>query len=228
MLAEALGQLVREWIERGDFDRLRCLELLIVKGWPNKDVAKHLGLTEQAVASYKFQTVGRLKEMARRGLESGTNRRLNKSRLEELSRHERPARADRRRNASRLSRRNIASRRIGPHRKSGAGFRRVARARLEDVRQDRTESTLHTLGAIWKRNRLSCAMRRQMGSYLLEALDPELAEYVRFHVEVVACPFCLANLADLRARNAEADSPVSRMRQSRFFQSSRHLLGNDL
>ncbi len=66
LLAEALGGLVREWLGRGDFDRLRCLELLIVKGWANKDVAKYLNLTEQAVASYKFQTIGRLKEMARK------------------------------------------------------------------------------------------------------------------------------------------------------------------
>jgi RNA polymerase sigma-70 factor (ECF subfamily) len=66
LLTEALGTLVGEWMERADFDRLSCLELLIVKGWANKDVAKHLGLTEQAVASYKFQTIARLKEMARR------------------------------------------------------------------------------------------------------------------------------------------------------------------
>jgi RNA polymerase sigma-70 factor (ECF subfamily) len=66
LLTEAMGTLVREWLAKGDFDRLRCLELLIVRGWANKDVAKHLGLTEQAVASYKFQTIGRLKEMARR------------------------------------------------------------------------------------------------------------------------------------------------------------------
>ncbi|MGE3821004.1 MAG: RNA polymerase sigma factor [Isosphaeraceae bacterium] len=66
LLTEALGQVIREWHGRGDFDRLRCLELLIVKGWANKDVAKYLGLTEQAVASYKFQTVSRLKDMARR------------------------------------------------------------------------------------------------------------------------------------------------------------------
>ncbi len=66
LLSDALGQLVREWLTRGDYDRLRCLELLIVKGWANKDVARYLGLTEQAVASYKFQAVGRLKEMARR------------------------------------------------------------------------------------------------------------------------------------------------------------------
>ena len=66
LLAESLGRIVGEWLERGDYVRLRCLELLIVKGWANKDVAGHLDLTEQAVASYKFQTVSRLKEMARR------------------------------------------------------------------------------------------------------------------------------------------------------------------
>jgi RNA polymerase sigma-70 factor (ECF subfamily) len=66
LLTDAMGQLVREWLGKSDFDRLRCLELLIVKGWANKDVAKYLNLTEQAVASYKFQTIGRLKEMARR------------------------------------------------------------------------------------------------------------------------------------------------------------------
>ncbi|CAN5850788.1 sigma-70 family RNA polymerase sigma factor [soil metagenome] len=66
LLADALGQIVRDWLDRGEYDRLRCLELLIVKNWANKDVARHLGLTEQAVASYKFQTVSRLKEFARR------------------------------------------------------------------------------------------------------------------------------------------------------------------
>ena len=66
VLGESMGRLVREWLARGDFDRIRCLELLVVKGWANKDVARGLGLTEQAVASYKFQTIARLKEMARR------------------------------------------------------------------------------------------------------------------------------------------------------------------
>jgi RNA polymerase sigma-70 factor (ECF subfamily) len=66
LLGESMGTLVREWLAKADFDRLKCLELLIVKGQANKDVARYLGLTEQAVASYKFQTIGRLKEMARR------------------------------------------------------------------------------------------------------------------------------------------------------------------
>ena len=66
LLAESLGQLLDDWKERQDYIRIRCLELLIVKGWANKDVAQHLNLTEQAVASYKFQTISRLKDMARR------------------------------------------------------------------------------------------------------------------------------------------------------------------
>jgi RNA polymerase sigma-70 factor (ECF subfamily) len=66
LLTDSLGHLLREWLARGDYTRLQCLELLIVKDWANKDVAKYLGLTEQAVASYKFQTIGRLKEMARK------------------------------------------------------------------------------------------------------------------------------------------------------------------
>jgi RNA polymerase sigma-70 factor (ECF subfamily) len=72
LLAGALGDLVQEWFERGDYDRIRCLELLLVKGTANKDVAKYLGMTEQAVASYKFQTIARLKDVARRaGLDIG-------------------------------------------------------------------------------------------------------------------------------------------------------------
>ncbi len=66
LLTQAVGEMVREWQGRGEFGRLKCLELLIVKGWANKDVARHLGITEQAVASYKFQVVTRLKDVARR------------------------------------------------------------------------------------------------------------------------------------------------------------------
>ncbi len=66
ILQESLTSLIEEWTAKGDFDRLRCLELLIVKGWANKDVAKFLNMTEQAVASYKFQAIARLKDMARR------------------------------------------------------------------------------------------------------------------------------------------------------------------
>ncbi len=102
------------------------------------------------------------------------------------------------------------------------------RARLEDVRQNRGDANtnLHTLGAIWRRNRLTCPSRQQFGSYLLDALEPGLADYLKFHVEVVECPFCQANLADLQAR-AEQHPSLVKSRQHRILTSSRHLLGEE-
>jgi hypothetical protein len=101
------------------------------------------------------------------------------------------------------------------------------RAQLEDVRQNRGDAGLHSLGAIWRRGRLSCPSRQVWGSFLLEALDPALAEYLGFHLDVVACPFCQANLADLEGRGTPRVSPASTTRQHRIFQSSQHLLGQD-
>ena len=100
------------------------------------------------------------------------------------------------------------------------------RAQLEDVRQNRTEVGLHSLGAIWRRTRLTCPSRQQLGSLLLDALDPDLAAYLRFHIEVVECPFCQANLADLKGK-AEPASNLSKTRQHRILQSSKHLLGDE-
>ena len=102
------------------------------------------------------------------------------------------------------------------------------RAQLEDVRQNRSDGQIHTLGAIWHRARLTCPSRQQLGSYLLEALDPALAAYLQFHLDVVECPFCRANLDDLKAQSQAAHAAkASKTRQHRILQSSQHLLGED-
>jgi hypothetical protein len=100
------------------------------------------------------------------------------------------------------------------------------RARLEDVRQNRGVAGLHTLGAIWRRARLTCPTRQQLGSALLDALDPELASYISFHIEVIECPFCQANLADLKAKTSQP-SAATQNRRNRILKSSQHLLGDD-
>ena len=102
------------------------------------------------------------------------------------------------------------------------------RGRLEEVRQNRADGQLHTLGAIWLRSRLTCPSRQQLGSFLLDALDPELASYLTFHLDVVECPFCQANLADLKAQSQAATAGhASKTRQHRILQLSQHLLGED-
>ena len=90
------------------------------------------------------------------------------------------------------------------------------RERLIAVR-GRETAGLHTLGAIWRRSRLSCPSREEMGQYLLETLTDEQAEYIRFHLETAECRYCAANLADLQsARQGDQRS----VRRRKYFQTS--------
>ncbi len=92
------------------------------------------------------------------------------------------------------------------------------RQRLARVR-GREDAGLHTVGAIWRRNRLSCPPRGELGQYLLRVLPAEYAEYIRFHLEIVGCRICQASVRDLELQR-EAASTELQQRQSRFFESS--------
>jgi RNA polymerase sigma-70 factor (ECF subfamily) len=65
-LARCMGLMVRQWQEKGDFLRVKVMELLWVKGWANRDVAAHLSISEQQVANYRFAAVKKLTEQIRR------------------------------------------------------------------------------------------------------------------------------------------------------------------
>lgn len=96
------------------------------------------------------------------------------------------------------------------------------RIRLRDAIQERDRGD-HSVGAIWRRDRLTCPTREQLGSYLLEVLDDGHQGYVDFHLKVVACPGCLANLVDIQDHQA-GEPPHSKTRRKRYFQSSAGLL----
>ena len=65
-IVAALREQVARWRQRGDWTKLKCTELLFVRGWANKDVAAALGITEQQVANFKFDFLARLRSMIRR------------------------------------------------------------------------------------------------------------------------------------------------------------------
>jgi DNA-binding phage protein len=77
----------------------------------------------------------------------------------------------------------------------------------------------HSIGMVWRRERLSCPSREQLGSYLLRVLDDGQQEYIHFHLQTIGCPYCLANLADLEARLKEP-APKAEQRRRRYFESS--------
>ena len=89
----------------------------------------------------------------------------------------------------------------------------------------RRDAGVHSLGGIWRRARLSCPTREQLGSYLLDALGDEAAGYVRFHLETVACRYCTANLADMQAQHAESETDSDHRRRKYYQSSAGYLTG---
>jgi anti-sigma factor RsiW len=78
----------------------------------------------------------------------------------------------------------------------------------------RRSSGVHSLGEIWRRGRLSCLSREQLGSFLLGALPEDAADYLSFHLEIVGCRYCQANLADLERQQAESQEAVQTRRRT--------------
>jgi RNA polymerase sigma-70 factor (ECF subfamily) len=62
-IVDALRQQVVRWKDRGDWTKLKCIELLIVRGWANKEVAEELGISEQQVANFKFDFLARMRTL---------------------------------------------------------------------------------------------------------------------------------------------------------------------
>src|SRR5262249_40135889 len=97
------------------------------------------------------------------------------------------------------------------------------RKQLRSLIQQRDQGD-HSVGAIWRQRRLSCPTREQLGSYLLQVLDPQYQEYVEFHLRTIGCSFCLANLTDLQAQQKESRAKKEQRRR-RYFESSAGYLG---
>ena len=100
---------------------------------------------------------------------------------------------------------------------AGVKFRALGRLRElldEGVAQGRldpstvpTEDLLSddaTISQLWRRHRLTCLKRSTIGSYLLGALDENWENYTRFHLDMVECAMCRANLDDLSGPEGEA------------------------
>lgn len=91
------------------------------------------------------------------------------------------------------------------------------RRRVAALAQQRGQGA-HSVGEIWRRGRLSCPSRGQLGSFLLGALPPHMEAYIEFHLQTVGCRLCSANLDDLNRQ--AADTPEAGQRRRRIFQSS--------
>ncbi len=65
-LTAALQEIIDHWRQTSQWEKLRCAELLFVRGWPNKEVARRLDISEQTVANHKYDFLSKLRTAVRR------------------------------------------------------------------------------------------------------------------------------------------------------------------
>jgi RNA polymerase sigma-70 factor, ECF subfamily len=64
-LANGIAEQINHWREKGDWEKVKCMELLFVRGAANKEVSTTLGITEQQVANFKFDFLDRLRKLVK-------------------------------------------------------------------------------------------------------------------------------------------------------------------
>lgn len=85
----------------------------------------------------------------------------------------------------------------------------------------RRDSGGHTVGEIWRRRQLSCPSRETLGTFVLGVAEPDVEDYIVFHIQVIGCRVCQANLQDLQQQASSSDDV---QRRKRYFESSAGLL----
>ncbi len=65
-LVTAVRDQIEKWKSKSDFIKLKCIELLFVAGYGNKEASTALGITEQQVANYKSDFVLRTRTLISR------------------------------------------------------------------------------------------------------------------------------------------------------------------
>lgn len=156
-LVDCLRRYADQCREQRRFQELMVVEMLMVLGMRNKEVAADLDLSETAVAGVKFRVLERWRELA--------------------AQHE-----------------------------------------TAHEWQDADLARDSTVAEVWGEEGISCLKRSTLGRYLLGALDEEWSGYLDFHVQVVGCDRCQANLDDLKAEESEA--PARERLLERCFNSS--------
>ncbi len=90
----------------------------------------------------------------------------------------------------------------------------------------RRDAGVHTIGEIWRRNQIGVPTTEELGKYLLNILEAEHADYIRFREETLKCPYTIAALADLRQQQGACTQQVE-TRRRKFYNSGAGLIRND-
>ena len=90
----------------------------------------------------------------------------------------------------------------------------------------RRDAGMHTIGEIWRRNQIGVPSTEELSRYMLGILSEEHADYLKFRLEVVKCPYTIAALDDLQEKQSASKNQIE-SRQRKYYNSSAGLLRSD-
>lgn len=79
-----------------------------------------------------------------------------------------------------------------------------------------------TISSIWIQERVACPDRATLERYVAGKLSIEEADYLRFHILEIGCPFCQASEEDLRLGTTK--NPGEEGIRSRLFEATSEFL----
>ncbi len=85
----------------------------------------------------------------------------------------------------------------------------------------------YSVGAVWRAHRISCPDRDTLAAYCCGALPQNEADYIRFHIDVVGCRLCEAELTDAQRRQQAEEEARATPRRKRLYESSLRYLPSD-
>ncbi len=75
-----------------------------------------------------------------------------------------------------------------------------------EIEEDLESRFLPSLQQVWENQRPSCPKRTTLGKYSLQFLPDDWTDFVHFHVNLLGCSYCRANLVELEDESAAAGS----------------------
>jgi len=72
------------------------------------------------------------------------------------------------------------------------------------------------VAVLWREKRVACPARHWIARLVAGTLDADAGLFIRFHLEHMKCPWCLANKDDLSraTQGAELELLIERLRES--------------
>ena len=90
----------------------------------------------------------------------------------------------------------------------------------------RRDAGMHTIGEIWRRNQIGVPTSEELSQYMLGILPEDHANYIKFRLEVIKCPYTIAALHDFKEQQSASRSQIE-TRQKKYYDSSAGLLRPD-